>query len=492
MSSTAPFIDPGATTAPFSVATRKRGSYSIRPYDTLGVSWLHGALDFAVFRRQTLKRSWQSPFPVRTIEEFEAALDQAMIALRFGGSEVFLILEHDAFVHQTEAAPAFSESASRGYLRSRIARYEQEHGPVIWVSQKTVSVRKDAAFLLHILPASLYDQINSLLRSRRLDLTRILPLAVPLQLAAQALSEDREQPILIATASGDATTAMVARPNGDLFFSRTMLARGDADPARVGVEVNRSLLYAKQQFSISVDNIWLLGPVGETAHKEVESRCGTGKQIHLSPSGPVEWLQSVARLTPRHPINLVAGYLRKKRRQQMLRRVVIAACWLGFCLLGLDTWTQLQNWKTEKSRLEGLKENRPTLVASRDRLRERNAEAEQYRELIHETNDNRTPPVAARLLPYLANTLPAEAHLSDLMVALDPSTNKWSVHLEGEVEGDEETARDLVDTFQRQTAHGPLHLKFLDNARTFAPIAAPGTDAVSSERFGLEGTLFED
>src|SRR4051812_45523847 len=65
--------------------------------DMLGLAWLHGTLQAAVFRRQVRVASWESPTPARTLEEFESGLDQALETLDFAGSEAFLILEHDQF-----------------------------------------------------------------------------------------------------------------------------------------------------------------------------------------------------------------------------------------------------------------------------------------------------------------------------------------------------------------------------------------------------------
>ena len=88
---------------------------------------------------------------------------------------------------------------------------------------------------------------------------------------------------------------MVARGNGELLFSRTMLARWDSDPARIAVEVNRSLLYAKQQFGAVIDRIELLGAVSDNVQAEVQARCGAGKQLQVRPTNVQGWLQVVAR-----------------------------------------------------------------------------------------------------------------------------------------------------------------------------------------------------
>ncbi len=469
-------------------AIRPRGR---RNRDVLGLVWLHGSLQAAAFRRQVLGLSWTASAPVHTIEEFEVALDQALTALKFAGTEVFLILEHEQFVHQSEHAPAFSDNAARAYLRARVQRHEAEHAPVLWVSQRTVSARKECAFLLHLLPAAFYAQLNGLLRARHLDLTRILPLAVPLQLMLENMSASSDQPVLLAAQAGEATTVMVGKAGSPLFFARTMQARWASDPARIAVEVNRSLLYAKQQFGVVVTQLWLLGDGLDQARTEVQARCGTGKEATVHPVGPLDWLQAVAKLSVRHPVNLMAGYISRKRRLQFLRRVIVGACWLGLILTALDTWSRTHNWQGEQARLQGLESNQATLFAERDRLMARNATAAQQSEFIRQFSAGRLPPVPAQLLAYIGSTLPAEISLTDFSAKRDDNTSAWTFRLEGQIAAEDEIARELLTAWQKQLTKSPLRARFNDGARAVVAVPVIGDGIPSTQRFALEGGLLE-
>lgn len=463
-----------------------------RTRDTLGIVWAHGSFHAATFRKQTLVSSWHCESPVDTLDDFEAAFDAALNALKFAGEEVFLLLAHDRFVHQAEQAPAFSDSASRSYLRGRVERYEKENEPVLWISQRTLSTRQEAGFVLHMLPSAFYGRINSVLLARRLDLTRLLPLSVPFQLVLESLDTPKEQPVLLAADTGTATTVLAARSDGQLLFSRTLLARWEADPARLGVEVNRSLLYAKQQFGSIITRVGLLGPATDTARAEVQARCGADKEIVVHPSSPSDWLQAVARLTPRHPVNLVAGYLGRKRRNQFARRVLVAGCWLGLGLMALDAWSRAAHWQTERIRLADLRANETSLQETRERLIERNATAEKYRTLIAEAADDRLPPVPSRFLTFIATVLPADANLTDFSVKWDSPGQSWSFRVDGLIDGDEETAREALATFQKQLVKSPLRARFNEAARVIVPVPMSGAALPSAQRFSLEGVLFEN
>jgi hypothetical protein len=466
---------------------RRRSS---RRGDTLGLAWVHGAFHAAAYRRQTRLAGWAAPEPVRTMEEFAAAMDAALAATGFGGTEAFFVLGHEEFVHQVESAPAFSESAARAYLRGRVERFEKDHEPVLWVSQRAGSLRKDAAYILHLLPRRFYDEINQVMRARRIDLTRVIPLLVPLQQEIAASGETIDRPLLYACEAGAATAVVVGLGNGEVWFTRTTLASWSNDAPRVAVEINRSLLYAKQQFSAVVDRLLLVGPSAEAARPEVEAKCGAGKHVVVSSGGPLHWLDSVARLPVRHRINLVAGYLQLKRRQRFLRRVIVAGCWLGLALLAFDSWRHEDDWAAEAARMASLRASEPGMRAERARLLDRNAAIERRQAFVHRVADDRLPPVADRFLPFVAGLLPKEARLAEFSIKWDEFENSWSFHAEGTIDADEETARTTVAGIKRRLAAGPVPVRLVENTRGLATVTAAG--GAATQRFVLEGTIDDE
>ncbi len=460
--------------------------------DELGIGWLNGSLCVAVFRSKKMVDSWSAETPLRTMEEFAPALDEALTKLDFTGTEVFLLLEHEKFVHQPESAPAFSKSAARTYLKGRVQRYEKEHEAVLWVEQQTLSVKQEHAFLLHLLPHSFYTELNNLLLARRLDLTRIVPLVVPIKRELDRFPIAKDKPVLVAVEAGAATVVMVAKVSGQLILARTLLSSWSADPARIGLEINRSRLYAKQQYGTTIEKIWLLGQ-NNASTAEVNAKCGADKQIMVLPTKPVEWLQTVAKLSPQQPVNLVAGYLKQKRRQIIGRRLLIAACWLGLGCFLVDAWNSAQAWNSEQRRLSALSANETAMTAERGRLAERNLMVKREQALIEQADDQRLPPVAGKFLAYLAGILPGEMRLSDLTVKAEAAPGGWSFRLDGVIEADEETAREIIGTLQRQLVRSPLRARF--HATAQAVVAMPvifGQAARDEQRFSLEGVMLEN
>jgi hypothetical protein len=300
-----------------------------------------------------------------------------------------------------------------------------------------------------------------------------------------------DEPVLLAAQAGAATTIMVGRPNHPLYFARTMQAAWVTDSARIAVEINRSLLYAKQQFGVAINRLWLLGDSLEPACADVLTRCGADKQVTVHATGPLDWLQAVARLSASHPVNLVAGYINRKRRLQFFRRVAVGLCWLGLTLAVLDAWSRSISWRGELARLQDLEANEAALLAERDRLVQRNATAERQHEFVRQVAGSRLEPVPARFLALIGSTLPPELSLTDFSTKWDEATNGWTFRLEGQIAAEEETARELLGAWQKLLARSPLRAEFTDGTRAIVPVPVPGDGIPTTHRFSVEGGLLE-
>ncbi len=483
-----PAAPAGHPAAPVGLGRRK---VSRRSADQLGIVWVRGTLHVGVRRQRKTLGLWSSPTPVRTVEEFATALDCALAAVKFEGIDTYLVYEGEHFLHQSEAAPSFSAKATRTYLQSRVDRCAKDLGPVLWVPQPALGPKNEKAFLLHLMPRAFYDQLRRVFLSRRLDLTRIFPMVVPVQREMSGFPIPRGVPALVAAELADATILVVAQPGGPLLFTRTILASLEESPERVAIEINRSLLYARQHFNVSVDRIWLVTRTGR-ANEEVTAKCGAGKMVLVLPTQPDEWVVNASRIVRTHPVNLIAGYIRRKRRDQFVRLGLMAIGWLSLANFGLRLWNAEERWGWERARIEALASREADLAEERDRLALRNRKVDDDRALQERIALAALPPVPAKLLAHLAALLPADVRLTEFSVRWDEQTGAWTLQCEGLISGDEDSAREMLDSLRRNLAQGPLRIRFSDTQAGFGRAAVGGAGGAAQQRFNLEGTLFEN
>jgi hypothetical protein len=433
---------------------------SRRAGTAVGFAWLRSSLEATVFVREAAGATWRAPGPVRSFEEFERAVDAALAALGCAGGDAFLILEQAEIRHRTESAPGSAKGA-RSYLAARVARQEESGGPLLWCAQPTALGRQDASFLLHLLPAAFYDRMARCLAARGLRLSRVFPLSVPLALE---LADD-PRPRLLAVET-DGTTTIAVAAGGKLAFARTIEASWTTEAARVGLELNRSLLYAKQQLGTAVLDVRLLGAARAVA--ETRARCGEGREITAGLPRPVDWLQRVAGLSPRHPQNLVAALLQREVRRERLRALVAAVAWILLVSFAAVTWKDFQDGQAERRHLAALQREAGALRSTRDALLAQDRRGAQDRALLQAAAVARGSDGPRRIVAAVAALLPSEIRLTDFQVQWEAKSAAWSFRLSGTIEADEETGRALVAGLQEKMARDPLRARFAESERALA------------------------
>lgn len=482
-----PSAEPAAPPGPVAPPRPRRFGRAGRR--VLGLAWLHGQFHASVLERGDSVAEWASPAAVKSLAEFAAALEEAQQRLSFRGGEAHLILEQENFQHRLEQGPAASESAARLYLRSLVGRLEEGGEPLLWASEPAGRARREASWCLHLLPSHVYQQLHQLLRAHHLELTRLVPLTLALHLELNALPEAQDAPVLIAATTGQGTVLLAAQAHQPLLFVRVLRESWNLDPSRVGVEINRSLFYAKQQFGTVIQRIQLRGPIAAGVRAEIHARCSGGPAVAAAPARPALWLQSIAKLPAAHRVNLLAGYLRRRRRDRLVRSAVIACCWLALAITALDHLRESQRWTDERTHLEQLTAELPRRQAEEQRLLARNAAADRHGRLVAAIEADRLPPVAPRFLAFLAESLPADVQLTAFAVQSDPAGRRWAFHLQGLADGSAETARDRLAGWQALLEAGPFRPRFMDT-QNLAVLPVAGPEAMPRTRFVLEGELF--
>jgi len=445
----------------------------------LVAAWVAGDFRAAVFRHGELGPEWRAPGRVRTLEEFEGALDAARAALGGHETDFALLLEHEQFLHRVELAPSLAPAAARAHLQARVGRHAERP---VWAAERMAAVRQDAAYVLHVLPGAFHAELEQILRARRLQLTRLFPLSAPL-LRALGGAEGGDRPALAAAETGGITTVVVGWPGGHLAFTRTFRADWGAEAERVSVEVNRSLLYAKQQLGTTVERIRLFGD--ERAIADAAARCGENREIVGAPLSLRGLMEAAAALPSSHPANAVGEHRRRQGRGRFLRVVGIAAAWAGVAALAVAGASDWAAWQNETSLFQALQARAPSLRAEQAQLLLRQRAATADRRFVAQVDAGRLPPVAARFPAYAGSLLPAGIRLTELRVEWQEAGRHWSFRLAGTVRGGEEDGRAAVAGLQDKLEHGPLRAHLAEGGAVLT--AQPGGFA-----FNLGGTLFED
>src|SRR5205823_4757190 len=92
-------------------------------------------------------------------------------------------------------------------------------------------------------------------------------------------------------------------------------------PDRVNVDLNRTLLYVKQQFGAPVDSIWLLGNGANDHAASMQAIVKTPVKPSPAPPTPFYWSQEALKLASGDSNNLISS----EQQQAPQRRVLLRA-----------------------------------------------------------------------------------------------------------------------------------------------------------------------
>ena len=81
---------------------------------------------------------------------------------------------------------------------------------------------------------------------------------------------------------------------------------------------------------------------------------------------------------------------------------------------------------------------------------------------------------------------------TDFSTKWDPASGAWSFKLEGLLEGDDETAREILANWQHALSKSAIRAVFNDTARVLVLMPATTAEAPPVRRFSVEGGLLEN
>ena len=433
--------------------------YREKKGDKLSIAWLYGEFRAGVIRNSTLIQTWESPTLVDGSDSFARALDLAVRNLRFSGKDVSLLLEIEGFSHHVESVPNASNSIQRKVLYRRVEQYaETEESGVQWAFQRAHGNGSGMNFILHILPNRVFEDIRAAMAKHNLNLTRVVSLYALFHGAIKRLSLQGDQIVLIASQIGGAIALVACRCDGQILFGRMLLASWKSDLSRVETEINRSILFVRQQFNLSISRIVLLGEGAEAVKAGMSSKYGNVYEIIARRWEPFNWLSETVKLSLRHPANLVGVYSWRKRRRRVFSQLLGGFCWLIFAVSIFTCFDTEQRLDILKLRLGVLSQRLETLTQRRDYLMQRNAGGWSDFQIIAETVKNQKPPATLHFLNHAAEHLPFNLRLTQFMIKSTKDDSAWKFRFDGLGESDANETVVALQEFEEILRSGPFRV----------------------------------
>lgn len=459
----------------------------------LGVSWLNGRFSAVALQRGSLGVAWTCPSVVRTPAEFSAALRESVRRTSFQGTQVSLVLLDPQFAQHWVEVPTGRSGQLGKYLHRQVQQHKPFSGAATWAFQLTVPTKVSGGALLHLLPTEFYERIVDACNDAGLHLVTLTGGAEVLRAHLRFLPLRDDEITVVATALGDTTTVLVARGDGMPLLVRTIQGAWKSDAGRVAVDLNRTLLYAQQQFGVTISNVWLSGSDVEEQLPSLSGFFGLPLKASLAPGGEFSWAEEALRLAGETPINLISREHREApARRTVLRFSSYAAIALLTVSVGLSGFVHY-HFREEKQAIMRLGRLEKELQAKHRSLQNYFVELDRKGQFLEMARADQPDPIATWVFGSVSEALPSDLVLTNFTVIAE--TNQWRVTLSGQVqpnaaESGRDDGRSLGREFARRLSAGPLGLDFDGDQIAPAETATPKSPESPPPAGGLEVSAF--
>ena len=447
---------------------------SPRRTESVSASWLNDRIDLAV-RTGEVIQEWTGPDAVKSVERLGEVLKRCRDELNWGTGDATLILSHAALGSLLIDVPAASPSVLRRIVEREVARQKAFEGPAAWCETPVNLPERGRAHSVHFMDQKLLDRLVAVFGAVGLRLSLITPASEFLRTLAGADSAKLEGTFL----------ASAVIPGGLLFsvnhqgcgVLQRQVPVGPSESKHWGVELKRTLVYARQHLRVVVEDVRLVG-----AESDLRSvPCGdlppdtAGQRIPLAASDWNRWWLEHEGL---YAVNLIGSSRRDGAQRSHLHWMGRALAWmfLGLALvLGIRLEGMVRSEGVARQQL-----NRD-LARHRDEVqkaRESDAQRRQQVEIVQRWNEHDRSPVYLWLPRALEAKLPSSLVLTQVVAR--PNGDSWTVTLAG-VASPEGAALDTgsVEQFRRNLEDGSIPMRAVSDLAL-----GPATGAVSREEPG--------
>jgi Tfp pilus assembly protein PilN len=443
---------------------------------TLSVSWLVDQFKAVAVQRGVIEGTWERPGEITGTQHFEELLREAVKQTGYRGTTVSLLLAHPRLTQQLVETPPLRGPLLAKFVARQAEQQKMFEGAAASAFQPAVSGRESQRLLLHLFPQPLLDQLVVATQRNDLFLTTVIPSTAVLQSQLEQLPMEKDEIALLAADTGGSTTVIIGRNDGQVLLARTLASSWNTEPARLAVDLSRTILFANQQYGVAVGKgLWLFGPNARNYCNELQRHIQAPVKLSPVEYTPFYWATEALKLklglkTP----NFVGLELQQAPQRRTLMQVTGAVTVLAAlaCLLG-SLWCYVQA-RVVRSRLAAQTTQIAQLQTRHKELQTLHADLARKQDVVRLVVENRTPPVPGWFLGYLGEAVPPELVVTNLHVKR--GSNLWQFQMAGQLQpaGKPNTSNTLaaaVAELSTRLANGPFHCLVFRSVAT-NPVAA--------------------
>lgn len=418
----------------------------------LGISWVQGEFQATLVQEGMSQTYYQTT--IHTLAQLDIALGLAIPELGAEDADVSVVYEGIELSHHFIQTPPLSHRDLLLYIANRAEQEKISDTPILHSFKRSLAQEHKEGVILHIINKTFVDELIAVCQHHHVSITKLIPLSEIMSLEAFQFSTNHHEIILMIAMFDNITEILVTRGDGKVLFLRDLNHNMKHDSIdRLVSEINRSMLYAHQQFDVDVDEIVLVGdaPVhmAETLKQYLSLPIGNSQS-----DNPYFWAKEAALLSPTVEGNILPIQFQFERVGMRIKRMLTIAGTIAFMVVaGLTINMELEVRalaEQAKSNRSGLKE----LLLTQSQLSQKITTLENVSKRIHELRNTQVYPIAGWFLAELPSLLPQPLVLTDSFIQY--KNQQWYFSLQGKALGKASLAPQYLSRLEENLKALPL------------------------------------
>jgi len=279
----------------------------------ISVSWIYEQFIALHVKHGKPIAQWNSPDKVIHLGDFEKALSASCKAFKLSkGSDIVIAYEADDHVHTRISTPCMSLRDTKKYLVRQLNKLGHSIPPA-WSYQISTHQKSKQSIVLHTLPGEMLNNLCRISNKNHLVLRRLVPLADLAALEYANTKHKSNYAALLVLLFESKTQMMIVNKDNEVLIIRELDYHwSDNSHSRVSLDINRSILYAKQQYNIHLESIHLLGTEALQAHTALQTNIKQPISINESALNACFWANTASSLPLKSSSNFVPASMQRK------------------------------------------------------------------------------------------------------------------------------------------------------------------------------------
>ena len=401
--------------------------YTSNVKDEIAAVWIGSELEFSIIRKNEVLYAFHAERPAADVEQFVLQLEKLIGDLSFKGKNLSILSDNSLVKTITETLPPVSNPEQKQYIREKIHRLEQDVGPILWDVEVIESARSTQKRLLHTISKAALDELATCLSQAGIHLERLVPLSSVANQHLFSRSKFKDTPTIISTNIAGSLKLLASNHKGELIFTRGLSSGVSNYDRKTSIEINRCLLFAKQQYGLEIAKVELDSNDSDSLNDAIRATCGDQIEISKEGIGKQFWPQALSSCKTG---NLL--HLREARSHSQIAISFIAGCmYLILSYMAFDAYLDSRNQMIgATSRIENLKHSRSLLQENLEKATHRITQANEAETLINASAKFSIPPINLALIQFLGQRLPEQIRISGLETNWSESESQWTFSLQ--------------------------------------------------------------